>query len=221
MSIKDIITLTLEINTALPQTQCTKCGYQGCKPYAEAIAKGEALYNQCPPGGAEGVQRLAKILNKPEIPLNEAHGKERVRHVAIIDENACIGCTLCIQACPVDAIVGAAKHMHHILSDVCTGCDLCIEPCPVDCISMHAVTTTTGWQAWGSEYANASRLKYERRMQRLAKLKNNRVNENHGNHSNTLINNENNNATINLNLDKKALIEAAIQRAKKKLNEQT
>jgi Na+-translocating ferredoxin:NAD+ oxidoreductase subunit B len=215
MPIKDVITLALELDAALPQTQCKKCGYQGCKPYAEAMANGEALYNQCPPGGQEGVKRLAHILQQPEIDLNEQHGKERVRHVAIIDENACIGCTLCIQACPVDAIVGAAKHMHHIIENICTGCDLCLEPCPVDCISMQPVTTTTGWQAWGIEYANAARLKYNKRTQRLLKLKN-------AVYKNTLDKQHQQAATNNIpsldNLDKKALIEAAMQRARQKLN---
>src|SRR6185437_2158149 len=129
-------TLADRIEDVLPQTQCTKCGYAGCRPYAEAIAEGLAEINQCPPGGAQGVARLATLLGKPVIPLNVAHGVERPRPVAVIDEAVCIGCTLCIQACPADAIVGAAKQMHTVVADLCTGCDLCVAPCPVDCIAM-------------------------------------------------------------------------------------
>ena len=133
------------IEDVLPQTQCTKCGYDGCRPYAEAIAAGTADINQCPPGGAEGIARLSSVTGRKVIPLNPINGLERPRAVAYIDEALCIGCTLCIQACPVDAIVGAAKLMHTIVPDLCTGCDLCVNPCPVDCIVMYPVTDTTGW----------------------------------------------------------------------------
>ena len=118
-------TLADRIEDLLPQTQCTKCAYAGCRPYAEAIAAGQAGYNQCPPGGAEGIARLAQLLGKPVIPLNPVNGVERERPVAVIDEDACIGCTLCIQACPVDAIVGAAKQIHTVLPQLCTGCAAC------------------------------------------------------------------------------------------------
>jgi electron transport complex protein RnfB len=156
------------IEDALPQTQCTKCGYQGCRPYAEAIASGTALYNQCPPGGAEGVARLAHLLGQPVIALNPAHGVERERPVARIEEALCIGCTLCIQACPVDAIVGAAKQMHVVLPDLCTGCDLCVAPCPVDCITMPVVTIgRTGWAAWPQAEADAARARHDFRSARL------------------------------------------------------
>lgn len=128
-----------KIDAVLPQTQCTKCGYDGCRPYAEAIARGEADINQCPPGGDHGIHLLAELLDKPYKPLNPVHGVEQPRMVAVIDEPVCIGCTLCIQACPVDAIVGAAKLMHTIVADLCSGCDLCVAPCPVDCISMQAL----------------------------------------------------------------------------------
>ena len=139
-------TLADRIEDVLPQTQCTKCGYPACRPYAEAIANGTAAHNQCPPGGAEGVARIAVVLGKPVIPLNPVNGVERERPVAVIDEGACIGCTLCIQACPVDAIVGAAKQMHTVIASLCTGCDLCVPPCPVDCIDMHVATPgKTGW----------------------------------------------------------------------------
>ncbi|MEJ0003399.1 MAG: electron transport complex subunit RsxB [Pararobbsia sp.] len=137
------------IEDLLPQTQCTKCGYAGCRPYAEAIADGSAGYDQCPPGGAAGVARLAALLGRPARPLNPENGVERPRPRARIDEDLCIGCTLCIQACPVDAIVGAAKRMHTVIESLCTGCDLCVAPCPVDCIEMIPVTgAATGWDAW-------------------------------------------------------------------------
>ena len=155
------------IEDALPQTQCTKCGYAGCRPYAEAIADGSADINQCPPGGQEGIARLATLLNREVIPLNPVHGLERPRPVAVIDEALCIGCTLCIQACPVDAILGAPKLMHTILPDLCTGCDLCVAPCPVDCIAMVPVTTTTGWQAWSQQQADEARARHDFRTARL------------------------------------------------------
>ncbi|MGY8859270.1 MAG: electron transport complex subunit RsxB [Pseudomonadales bacterium] len=127
-----------EINNILPQTQCGQCGYPGCRPYAEAIANGEAI-NKCPPGGEAGVQALADLLDLEPLPLDEEHGEaKKVTTVAFIREDECIGCTKCIQACPVDAILGAAKQMHTVIISECTGCDLCVEPCPVDCIDMIA-----------------------------------------------------------------------------------
>ncbi|RQH08523.1 electron transport complex subunit RsxB [Paraburkholderia dinghuensis] len=165
----DSRTLADRIEDLLPQTQCTKCGYDGCRPYAEAIAAGTASYNQCPPGGAEGVARLAKLLGKSVIPINPDNGVERPRPVAFIDESLCIGCTLCMQACPIDAIVGAPKQMHTIIKDVCTGCDLCVAPCPVDCIAMIPVTgIATGWDAWTQDQADEARVHYGRRQARLA-----------------------------------------------------
>ena len=133
------LTLADAIDALLPQTQCTKCGYAGCRPYAEAIARGQADINQCPPGGSEGIADLAALLGRDVKPLNASNGVERPPAVALIDETSCIGCTLCIQACPVDAIVGAAKQMHTVLLEHCTGCELCIPPCPVDCIRMEGV----------------------------------------------------------------------------------
>jgi electron transport complex protein RnfB len=163
-------TLADQIEDRLPQTQCTKCGYPACRPYAEAIAAGEANYNQCPPGGQEGVVRLASLLGKPVIALNPDNGVERPRPLAIIDENLCIGCTLCLQACPVDAIVGAAKQMHTIIPELCTGCDLCVPPCPVDCIAMVPVTgEKTGWDAWSQQEADAARERHDFRQARLAR----------------------------------------------------
>ena len=171
-SIHTPTSLADQIEDLLPQTQCTKCGYPACRPYAEAIAEGSAGYNQCPPGGEEGVKRLATLLGKPVIPLNPIHGIERVRPVAVIDESACIGCTLCIQACPVDAIVGAAKQMHTVIPELCTGCDLCVPPCPVDCIAMLPVTADkTAWAAWSPEQANAARTRHDSRTLRLQREK--------------------------------------------------
>lgn len=161
-----------QIEDLLPQTQCTKCGYPACRPYAEAIARGEADINQCPPGGMEGVARLSALTGRPVIPINPANGVERPRPVAFIDEALCIGCTLCIQACPVDAILGAAKQMHTILPSLCTGCDLCVAPCPVDCISMTPVTgERTGWDAWSQQQADAARARHDFRSERLQREK--------------------------------------------------
>lgn len=126
------------INAILPQTQCGQCNFPGCKPYAEAIAAGEAAINQCPPGGEAGIQALADLLGVEALPLNPENGEEKPATVAVIDEKTCIGCTLCIQACPVDAILGASKRMHTVIESECTGCDLCLPPCPVDCIEMVA-----------------------------------------------------------------------------------
>ena len=142
--------LVEKIDAILPQTQCGQCGYPGCKPYAEAIAEGEADINKCPPGGMEGVRKLADLLGREFKPLSEEHGVEKPKSVAVIDEQTCIGCTLCIQACPVDAIVGAAKQMHTVVSPLCTGCELCVAPCPVDCISMVPVAETV--QTWKWKY---------------------------------------------------------------------
>ncbi len=125
-----------QIDQLLPQTQCAQCGYPGCRPYAQAIASGEAEINQCPPGGQSTVDALAGLLNVDPIPLDTDRGEPGSPSVAIIDEDRCIGCTLCIQACPVDAILGASRYMHTVISDECTGCELCIAPCPVDCISL-------------------------------------------------------------------------------------
>lgn len=156
------------INALLPQTQCTRCGYQGCKPYAQAMARGEADINQCPPGGSAGIVKLADLLKTLPKPLNPANGIEKPLEVALIDESLCIGCTLCIQACPVDAIIGAAKQMHTVLPDWCTGCELCIAPCPVDCISMVPVQPA---RQWNDADAALARQRYESRNARLAREK--------------------------------------------------
>ncbi|SHH22359.1 electron transport complex subunit RsxB [Massilia sp. CF038] len=163
-------TLADQVEDLLPQTQCTKCGFAACRPYAEAIADGSANINQCPPGGMEGVRRLSALTGRPVIPINPVNGIERPRPVAFIDEALCIGCTLCMQACPVDAILGANKQMHTILPSLCTGCDLCVAPCPVDCITMMPVTgERTGWNAWSQEQADDARSRHDFRTLRLAR----------------------------------------------------
>ena len=134
-----------QVESLLPQTQCGQCSYPGCRPYAEAIANGEAI-NKCPPGGESTIQALADLLDVEAVPLDAEHGEENVQTVAYIREDECIGCTKCIQACPVDAILGAAKQMHTVIVSECTGCDLCVEPCPVDCIDMLPIETTL--QSW-------------------------------------------------------------------------
>jgi len=157
--------LAERIDALLPQTQCTKCGYAACRPYAEAIAGGEAEINQCPPGGDATIRVLAGLLGREVRPLNPRNGIEQPRRVAIIDEARCIGCTLCIQACPVDAIVGAAKLMHTVVTELCSGCDLCVLPCPVDCIEM--VPATLADANWDRARADAARERFEQRGARL------------------------------------------------------
>ena len=162
--------LARRIDAALPQTQCTRCGYPDCASYAQAIASAEAGINQCPPGGAEGIERLAAITGLPIIPLNTAHGIEGPLTVAVIDEDWCIGCTLCIKACPTDAIVGSNKLMHTVIEPYCTGCELCLPVCPVDCISLEVVSgERTGWQAWTDTQAALARGRYQQHQQRTAR----------------------------------------------------
>jgi electron transport complex protein RnfB len=165
-----VSTLADRILDALPQTQCTRCGYPDCKAYAQAIALEQAPINQCPPGGAEGVAILARLTGKPVQPLNLEHGLEGPMTVAVIDEAWCIGCTLCIKACPTDAILGSNKVMHTVIESVCTGCDLCLPVCPVDCIEMVPISgDKTGWAAWSAELATQARVRYESRQIRLVK----------------------------------------------------
>lgn len=153
-----------DIDAVLPQTQCRQCGYDGCRPYAAAIADGEAEINQCPPGGDRGIARLAAVVGRPPIPLNTAHGVPKPLALAWIDESLCIGCTLCIQACPVDAIVGGAKRMHDVVAELCTGCELCLPPCPVDCIVLVPAACE-----WDDAAAAAARLRHDARDARLAR----------------------------------------------------
>ncbi|MEP6970557.1 MAG: RnfABCDGE type electron transport complex subunit B [Betaproteobacteria bacterium] len=153
--------LAAQILDALPQTQCTRCGYPDCEAYAVAIAGGEAAINQCPPGGAQGVILLASITGKPVLPLNPDNGIEAPRCLAVIDEAWCIGCTLCIKACPTDAILGSNKQMHTVIEPYCTGCALCLPVCPVDCILLENATgEATGWNAWSPSQAAQARARY-------------------------------------------------------------
>jgi electron transport complex protein RnfB len=158
------------LNEALPQTQCTRCGYPDCHRYAVAMAAGEADINRCPPGGAEGIARLAALTGRAAKPLDPAHGTEGPRALAVIDEAWCIGCTLCIKACPVDCIVGASKVMHTVIDAQCTGCELCVPVCPVDCIAMVALTAPkTGWDAWSAPQAAVARDRYAFHTIRIAR----------------------------------------------------
>ncbi len=153
---------------ALPQTQCRRCGYDDCRGYAEAIAIDAAAIDRCPPGGAEGVARLAGLSGRAVVPIDAACGVEGPRTVAIVDEAWCIGCALCLKACPVDAIVGAAKQMHVVIGELCTGCELCLPVCPVDCISLvNASGTRTGWSAWSTAEADRARDRYAAHRLRL------------------------------------------------------
>jgi len=170
LSANALVTLIRHIDNALPQTQCTRCGYPDCAAYARAIATDQADINQCPPGGTEGIKRLSAITGRPVRPLNQVHGQEAARFVAVIDEHWCIGCTLCLKACPVDAIVGIPKHMHTVIATHCTGCELCVPSCPVDCIQMHnASAQATGWAAWSTRQAENARGRYQARQGRLHK----------------------------------------------------
>lgn len=163
-----MISLADRINDALPQTQCTRCGFPDCKAYAQAIALDNVPINQCPPGGLEGVTVLSKITGLPVLPLNPDNGTEGPMTVAVIDEAWCIGCTLCLKVCPTDAILGSNKVMHTVIEAACTGCDLCLPVCPVDCIEMVPISDErTGWSAWSPALAQQARQRYEARQLRL------------------------------------------------------
>lgn len=154
-----------QVDALLPQTQCRKCGFQGCRPYAEAMAAGQAEINRCPPGGDAVISQLATLFRVETKPLDPQCGVARPRLVAVIDEANCIGCTKCLPPCPVDAIVGASKRMHTVLNELCTGCELCIPACPVDCIVMQPAANPQ----WSIEQSNAARRRYLARNARLAK----------------------------------------------------
>lgn len=220
--VNPILKLTQLLEDTLPQTQCTKCGYPDCHSYALAMAQEEVAHNRCPPGGQEGVERLGNILERVSLPLDASCGIERPRSVALINPKECIGCTLCIKACPVDAIVGAAKQLHIVLSDRCTGCDLCIPPCPVDCIDMIPVTgDQTGWDAWTPEQSKIARTQYHARKNRLVreKLDNDRRLEIKAQEKLKTLESEVQTGNVEPNEAerKRAIIQAAIARAKVKL----
>jgi Na+-translocating ferredoxin:NAD+ oxidoreductase subunit B len=188
-----------EIFAALPQTQCTRCGYPDCQAYASAIAHDGAAINQCSPGGAEGIARLSKITGQIALPLNPENGIEGPRSVAFIDENWCIGCTLCIDACPTDAIVGSNKLMHTVIEPYCTGCELCLPVCPVDCIELENVTDErTGWAAWSQAEADIALKRYT--------IHSYRVNKNNGYIPNLSI--------TSTTISKNSVIEAAMAKAR-------
>lgn len=158
-------TLADRIDALLPQTQCRKCGFQGCRPYAEAMANGDADINRCPPGGEAGIAKLAALLGTEIKALNPECGRFGPRLVAVINEADCIGCTKCLPPCPTDAIVGASKWLHTVITELCTGCELCVAPCPVNCISMKTVST----EVWSPEEADRARLRFQNKNRRLAK----------------------------------------------------
>ena len=220
--------LIVSIYGILPQTQCRQCGFAGCRPYAVAIAEGLANINQCPPGGERGIRKLAQLLEVSPKPLNTAHGFPKPRAVALINEQACIGCTLCIQACPVDAIVGAAKQAHTVMTEECTGCELCVAPCPVDCISMvpakvaasggdsQSHVTSRGYSTEEDERkaADRARVRHRFRLQRLEREKKERDKKLvHKAEAEKRINGcaESSSETVNV---KKAVIQAALERAR-------
>ncbi|HVT31177.1 MAG TPA: RnfABCDGE type electron transport complex subunit B, partial [Rhodanobacteraceae bacterium] len=164
-----VCALADRIDALLPQTQCTRCGYPTCRAYAEAIARGDADIDRCPPGGADGIGALAALLDRPRIALDPACGTEAAPLVAVIDEDVCIGCTKCIQACPVDAIVGAAKRMHTVISAECTGCELCVPPCPVDCIALVPIADRPLSRERIMRRASRARARFDARNARRAR----------------------------------------------------
>jgi Na+-translocating ferredoxin:NAD+ oxidoreductase subunit B len=155
------------IDALLPQTQCTRCGFNGCRPYADAIATGQAEINQCPPGGAATIGSIAALMGRAPMPLNPANGVEGPTLVAQIDEQRCIGCAKCLPPCPVDAIVGMRRQMHTVVAELCTGCELCVAPCPVDCIKM--VTRAELARDYPAPTAQANRERFEARNERVAR----------------------------------------------------
>jgi electron transport complex protein RnfB len=207
------------IDAVLPQTQCTRCGYSGCRPYAEAIACGEAAINQCPPGGSPVIDRLARITGQAALPLNTVHGIHGPRVVALIDESACIGCTLCVQACPTDAIVGAGKRMHTVITADCTGCELCLPPCPVDCIELVPAPPVR-WSGLGGEarIARRWRARHDALSLRRARQRQTRLQRLAGKADRKLASIvEDGPGTSGDHARKRAVVEAAIRRARARL----
>lgn len=211
--------LTARILAVLPQTQCTRCGYPDCAAYAQAIAQAEAPINQCPPGGAQGIAWLAALTRQPLVALDPAHGTEGPRSVAWIDENWCIGCTLCIDACPTDAIFGSNKTMHTVIEAHCSGCELCLPVCPVDCIALANVSgSATGWDAWSQAQADTARHRYElrsHRQKREARENDQRLEEKARLKLSDLASHSQHTDPVMLD-QKRAVIEAALARARAK-----
>jgi len=203
-----------KIDAILPQAQCGKCGFAGCKPYAIAIVEGRADINQCPPGDAEGIHKIAELLGVESKPLNIAHGFPKPKMVARIDEQLCIGCTFCIQSCPVDAIVGAAKQMHTVIAAECTGCELCVTPCPMDCIYLIPVKEETydssnlTSDGVKKKAADVARSRYQFRLQRLEQEK--QMNRQTRTHKNSM---KSETTEIAAEVRKKDIVQAAIKRA--------
>ena len=213
--------LTARLLDALPQTQCTRCGFPDCAAYAQAIAGGEAAINQCPPGGESGVARLAHITGLPIVALDPQFVQEGPRHVVYIDENWCIGCTLCIAACPTDAIVGSNKRMHTVMERYCTGCDLCLPVCPVDCILVENATgEATGWDAWSQPQADLARERYNLRARRTASEQQRHADAQAALAQSKLANLAEHSRITDPKIleQKKAIIEAAMSRAREKRN---
>jgi electron transport complex protein RnfB len=203
----------------LPQTQCTKCGFDGCRPYAEAIASGAAQIDRCPPGGAAGIARLARLLGRPTLPLDPQRGVEGPRRLAWIDPDLCIGCTKCIQACPVDAIIGGQRRMHTVVAKLCTGCDLCVAPCPVDCIEMRPLAAGDAQGRWSDSDANAAR---NRHLARRARLEREGARREHSLTERAMVSVDEasvNEASVDAEAArrKRAIIDSAVQRARQRL----
>lgn len=203
--------------SALPQTQCTRCGYPDCAAYAKAIASAEAATNQCPPGGQEGANRLAAVIGSVALPLNPLFGIEAPRMVAFIDESWCIGCTQCIAACPTDAIFGTIKRMHTVIEYYCTGCELCVPVCPVDCIHLENVSgNVTGWAAWSSAQAETARQRHAHAAERRLRKKNAHAlrfeQETPSKHYNTAAQSQHTDQQVQSK--KQCVVEAALERAR-------